>query len=149
MDVHCCINGDYTHTICKWQPTNAAPLTNDGACEMQYNNTACIKADGYPEHGYEQKYKDLVKLLIYIWTTRCSNDLGCIPNYNKHMIHMIQVVDLCMVNSWAPGICGYCKSIKFELIVQKSSLGTCNESALWCMLENLTNDKSTRVQVMA
>ena len=33
--------------------------------------------------------------------------------------------------------------------MQKNSLDTCYEIALWWMLDNLTNDKSTLVQMMA
>ena len=53
------------------------------------------------------------------------------------------------VNSLAPGRCGSkFKSVIFETI-QNSSLDTCCEIALKWMLQNLTNEKSTLVQVMA
>ena len=55
------------------------------------------------------------------------------------------------VNSLAPGKCSInFKSIIFKLTIQKSSLGTCCEIALRRrMPQNLTNEKSTLVQVMA
>ena len=53
-------------------------------------------------------------------------------------------------NSLAPGIYdGNFKSIVFELIIQDSSWGTCSEIALMRIPQNLINEKSPLVQVMA
>ena len=54
------------------------------------------------------------------------------------------------LNSLAPGRCGSnFKSMNFRLIIGKSRLGTSYEVALWWMPENLTDDKSKLVQLMA
>ena len=54
------------------------------------------------------------------------------------------------VDSLTPGRCGSnFKSLIFRLIIQHSSLGTCCEIALRWMPENLTNKRSTLLQVMA
>ena len=53
-------------------------------------------------------------------------------------------------NSFAPVKCG-CnfESLIFKLVIQNSSLGTRCETALKLMSQNLINEKSTLVQVMA
>ena len=54
------------------------------------------------------------------------------------------------VNLWIPGWCGtmfYCILLKF--IIQNSSLGTRYETALRWMPQNLSDEKSILVQVMA
>ena len=54
------------------------------------------------------------------------------------------------MNSLAPGGCDrISKIIIFKLLIQNSSMGTCCEIALSWMPQNLTNEKSTLVQVMA
>ena len=53
-------------------------------------------------------------------------------------------------NSWAPGIfSSNPRSIVFKLIILNSSLGSCCEIILRGMPQDLTNGKSTLVQIMA
>ena len=52
------------------------------------------------------------------------------------------------VNSLAPLRCGS-NSKRMKLTTQNSSLGTCCEISLMWMPQNLTNEKSTLIQVMA
>ena len=50
----------------------------------------------------------------------------------------------------APWRCGNkYKTICFKLNIQNSSMGTCNEICLRWMPQNLTNEKSTLIQVLA
>ena len=53
------------------------------------------------------------------------------------------------INSLAPGRCGSNFESIFKLILQISSLGTCCEIALMGLLQNVANEKSILVQVMA
>ena len=55
-----------------------------------------------------------------------------------------------IINSLPPVRCG-CnfKNIIFKLIVQNDSLGTCYETVLKWMQQNLANEKSTLLQMMA
>ena len=79
--------------------------------------------------------------VIPVW----SNDMRY-----KYMI-MFPLQNLAhKVNSMAPGRCGsYFKSIICKFIIQNNSLGTHCEIALRWTPQNLTNEKSTLVQVMA
>ena len=53
-------------------------------------------------------------------------------------------------NPLASGRCGTdLKNIIVKLITQNSSMGRHYETALWWTPQNLTNEKSTSVQVMA
>ena len=54
------------------------------------------------------------------------------------------------MNSLAPGRCGSIfVSLIFKLILQNNSQIICSETALMCMPQNLTNESSTLVQVVA
>ena len=55
-----------------------------------------------------------------------------------------------VLNSLAPGRCGnHFRNIIFKLIIQNDNLGTCCKISFRWMLQNLSNAKSTLVQVMA
>ena len=69
-----------------------------------------------------------------------------ICRWNLHLPHDQDII----VNSLTPKRCGSnSKSIIFKLIIQNRSLGIWCEITLRWMPQNLTNQKSTSVQVMA
>ena len=78
----------------------------------------------------------------------------CFDLYDIHCYIMFTSVTRLLFmftfNSLVPGRCGsYFKSIHFRLVIQNDSLGSGCHSALRWMSQNLTNEKSALVQVMA
>ena len=97
-----------------------------------------------------------IELFSEIFVGTLSRVIVSITHWGRYRVAAIlQMTHLdefsCMkIGVLAPGKCsGKFKSIIFKCITQKSSLDTHCEIGLRWMLENLTNDKSTLLQVMA
>ena len=151
IDYHQIIWGDLQNGTCD-QVTD--PL---GTLRILLKDTASSQVPFWPDHAnYDHRWSFRATTCI-LHTTQCkngisnTNTLQILQSCTKHLIcmHHSYLMGL-VVNSLAPGRSeGDSKNVIFNLVLLIGIFRSSHDNALRWMPQDLTDDKSTLVQVMA